>query len=67
LRKTFVIEKMPRNFPFFDLMAKQGARRLLIPVRTRNKFTAKGVVKKNNYNLYTKKGHFDSARNFFWS
>jgi hypothetical protein len=55
------IDKMPPNFPFFDLMAKQGTRRLLISVRTRNKFTDKGKLKKNNYNLYTKKGHFDSA------
>jgi hypothetical protein len=62
LEKKFdKIEKMPRNFPFFDLMAKQGTRRFLIPVRTRNKFTAKGKLKKNNYNLYTKEGHFESA------
>jgi hypothetical protein len=60
-RRFDEVEKMPRNFPFFDLMAKQGARRLLIPVRTRNKFTAKGNLKKNNYNLYTKNGHFASA------
>jgi hypothetical protein len=55
------IEKMPRNFPFFDLMAKRGTRRVLITVRTRNKFTAKGKLKKSDYNLYTKPGHFDSA------
>jgi hypothetical protein len=56
------IEKMPRNFPFFDLMAKRGARRLLIPVRTRNKYTASGALKKDAYKLYWKEGHFDSAR-----
>jgi hypothetical protein len=60
------IEKMPPNFPFFDLMAKRGSRRLLISVRTRNKFTAigalkDGALKDDNYNLYTKKGHYESA------
>lgn len=55
------VEKMPRNFPFFDLMAKQGARRLLFSVRTRNKFTASGALKKDNYNLYTKPGHYEAA------
>jgi hypothetical protein len=42
-------------------MAKQGGRKLLIPVRTRNRFTASGNLKKNNYNLYTKQGHYESA------
>ena len=28
-QKGFTVEKMPKNFPFFDLMAKQGRRRLL--------------------------------------
>lgn len=59
--KNYSVEKMPRNFPFFDLMAKRGTYRLLIPVRTRNKFTAKGAVKTDHYNLYTKNGHFASA------
>jgi hypothetical protein len=55
------VEKMPKNFPFFDLMAKRGARRFLFSVRTRNKSTASGAVKKDNYNLYTKHGHFEAA------
>jgi hypothetical protein len=68
LSENGLVEKMPRNFPFFDLMSKQGTRRLLIAVRTRNKFTAKGTLKKDHYNLYTKTGHFESATkiaNFF--
>jgi hypothetical protein len=55
------VEKMPKNFPFFDLMAKQDARRLLFSVRTRNKYTASGALKKDNYNLYTKPGHYQAA------
>ncbi len=67
-REGFVVEKMPKNFPFFDLMAKKGDRKVLVPVKARNKFTAKGKIKKNTYNLYTKKGHLESAEkiaNFF--
>ena len=66
--RGFAVEKMPKNFPFFDLMAKQGARRLLVPVKTRSKHTAKGKLKKDPFNLYTKQGHFESAKkiaNFF--
>jgi hypothetical protein len=62
LRKGFdLVEKMPKKFPFFDLMVKRGARRLLISVRTRNKFRADGALKTDNYNLYTKRGHFEAA------
>jgi Holliday junction resolvase-like predicted endonuclease len=57
----FEVEKMPRNFPFFDLMARRGTTRLLVSVRTRNKFTSRGALKHDNYNLYTKAGHFESA------
>lgn len=67
-REGFVVEKMPKNFPFFDLMAKKADRKVLVPVKARNKFTAKGKIKKNTYNLYTKKGHLESAEkiaNFF--
>ncbi len=59
--KDINVEKMPKNFPFFDLMAKHGARRLLIPVRTRNRFTDKGILKRDNYKLYEKHGHYESA------
>jgi len=55
------IERMPRNFPFFDLMARQGTRTLLISVKTRSKFDASGSLKDDNYNLYTNKGHFASV------
>ncbi len=67
-RKGFAVEKMPKNFPFFDLMAKKGSRRLLVPVKTRSKFTDQGKIKKSDYNLYTKNGHLDSVEkiaNFF--
>jgi hypothetical protein len=60
--KGFDVEKMPRNFPFFDLMATRGTNKLLIPVRTRNRFTAKGTLKTDNYNLYTKQGHYVAAK-----
>jgi hypothetical protein len=60
-RRFDEIEKMPRNFPFFDLMAKRGADRRLITIRTRNKFTARRTLKNDNYKLYEKKGHFASA------
>jgi hypothetical protein len=60
--KGFEVKKMPKNFPFFDLMAKRGSRRLLIPVKTRNKFTKTGKLKKNSYNLYTKPGHHEAAK-----
>jgi hypothetical protein len=49
-------------------MAKKDTRRLLIPVKTRSKFTDKGAIKKDDYNLYTKKGHLESVEkiaNFF--
>jgi Holliday junction resolvase len=59
-QKGFTVEKMPKNFPLFDLMAKQGERSLLITVKTRNKFTARGDLKTDNYNLYVKKGHIES-------
>jgi hypothetical protein len=42
-------------------MVKHGRRSLLIAVKTRNKFTAKGNLKTDNYNLYTKKGHIESV------
>jgi Holliday junction resolvase-like predicted endonuclease len=61
LAKGFDVEQMPRNFPFFDLMAKRGSRRLLIPVKTRNKYTSEGKLKTNNYNLYTKPRQYEAA------
>ena len=60
--EDFDVEKMPNNFPFFDLMAKQGTRRFLVAVTTRNKFTARGILKKDAYNLYDKLGHYESAK-----
>jgi Holliday junction resolvase-like predicted endonuclease len=36
-QKGFKVERMPPNFPFFDLMATRGSCRLLVPVKTRNK------------------------------
>jgi hypothetical protein len=64
----FTVEKMPRNFPFFDLMAKRDGRHFLVPVKTRNKFKPNGKLRKNTYNLYTKAGHLESVEkiaNFF--
>jgi hypothetical protein len=64
----FVVEKMPKNFHFFDLMAKRDGRHLLVPVKTRNKLKANGEVKIDKYNLYTKLGHLESVEkiaNFF--
>ena len=60
-KKGFDVERMPKNFPFFDLMAKQGGRGILVPVKTRSRHTAKGAIKTDPYNLYTKPGHFKSA------
>jgi hypothetical protein len=50
----FVVERMPKNFPFYDLMATRGSCRLLVPVKTRNNTTSRGKIKTNSYNLYTK-------------
>jgi Holliday junction resolvase-like predicted endonuclease len=44
------VEKMPRNFHFFDLMARRDGRNVLFPVKTRSKHTAKGNLKTNGYN-----------------
>jgi len=63
-----VIEKMPPNFPFFDLMARQGTRTFLIPVKTRTKFKPNGDLRTADYNLYWKEDHFPSVSkiaNFF--
>src|SRR5262245_24968745 len=63
LRKEgFVVERMPKNFPFFDLTAERGSCRLLVSVKTRNNTTSKGEIKKNTYNLYTKRGHYEAAK-----
>jgi len=56
-----VIEKMPPNFPFFDLMARQGTRTFLIPVKTRTKFKPNGDLRTADYNLYWKEDHFPSV------
>jgi hypothetical protein len=62
LRKEgFVVERMPKNFHFFDLMATRGSCRLLIPVKTRNNTTSKGKTKTDPYNLYTKPGQHEAA------
>jgi hypothetical protein len=57
----FVVDRMPKNFPFYDLMATRGSCRLLVPVKTRNNTTSKGKPKTNSYNLYTKPGHHEAA------
>ena len=59
--KGFVVERMPKNFPFYDLMATRGSCRLLVPVKTRNNTTSRGKPKTNSYNLYTKPGHHEAA------
>jgi hypothetical protein len=60
--RGFDAVKMPERFPYFDLMAKQGAHRLLVPVKTRNKHEADGNLKRNTYNLYTKPHHLPAAQ-----
>jgi hypothetical protein len=60
-KEDFVVERMPKNFPFFDLMATRGSCRMLVPVKTRNNTTSKGKLKTNSYNLYTKPGHHEAA------
>jgi hypothetical protein len=60
-RKRFALEKMPKNFPLFELIAKKSDRRLLVTAETRSKFTAKGKIKKSDDNLYLKKGHLKSV------
>jgi hypothetical protein len=60
-QKGFVVERMPPNFHFFDLMATRGSCRLLVPVKTRNNTTSRGKPKTNSYNLYTKPGHYEAA------
>jgi hypothetical protein len=61
LRKEgFVVERMPKNFHFFDLMATRDSCRLLIPVKTRNNTTSKGKTKTDPYK-YTKPGHHEAA------
>jgi hypothetical protein len=61
-QEGFVVERMPRNFHFFDLMATRGSCRLLVPVKTRNKTTSKGTPKLNAYSLYEKRGHYAAAK-----
>jgi hypothetical protein len=61
-REGFAVERMPKNFPFFDLMVARGSRRLLVPVKTRNSMTSKGKLKTDPYNLYTKPTHYESAK-----
>jgi hypothetical protein len=58
----FVVERMPRNFHFFDLMATRASCRLLVAVKTRINTTSKGKIKKNAYNLYIKPGHHEAAK-----
>jgi len=58
----FAVERMPKNFPFFDLMAKRDTCRLLVPVKTRNNTTSKGETKKDAYRLYDKRGHYEAAK-----
>jgi hypothetical protein len=55
------IEKMPPGTPFFDLRARKGSQWFLFPVKTRNKRRFNGKLKKDNYNLYPKEGHYESA------
>ena len=55
------VERMPRNFHFFDLMATRNSCRLLVPVKTRNNTTSMGKLKTDPYNLYTKPGHHEAA------
>jgi len=63
LRKEgFAVERMPKNFPFFDLMATRNSCRLLVPVKTRNNTTSKGKIKTNDYSLYRKPGHYEAAK-----
>jgi hypothetical protein len=61
-QEGFVVERMPPNFHFFDLMATRGSCRLLVPVKTRNNTTSKGKTKTDPYNLYTKPGHYEAAK-----
>jgi hypothetical protein len=61
-QKGFTVDRMPKNFPFFDLMATRGSCRLLVPVKTRNKTTSKGTPKLNAYSLYEKPGHYAAAK-----
>jgi hypothetical protein len=63
LRKEgFAVDRMPKNFPFFDLMVTRGSCRLLVPVKTRINTTSKGKLKTDPYNLYTKPGHHEAAK-----
>src|SRR5262245_26632406 len=61
-QKGFQVERMPKNFPFFDLMAKRNSCRLLVPVKTRNNTTSKNKTKTNDYSLYRKPGHYEAAK-----
>jgi Holliday junction resolvase-like predicted endonuclease len=61
-QKGFTVERMPPNFPFFDLMATRGSCRLLVPVKTRNNTRATGKPKTDSYKLYDKPGHYDAAQ-----
>src|SRR6185503_17701457 len=49
-QEGFVVERMPRNFHFFDLMATRGSCRLLVPVKTRNKTTSNAPTLKRHEN-----------------
>jgi hypothetical protein len=61
-QKGFTVDRMPKNFPFFDLMARRGSCRLLVPVKTRINTTSKGTPKLDAYNLYEKPGHYAAAK-----
>jgi hypothetical protein len=61
-QNAFSVDRMPKNFPLFDLMARRGSCRVLVPVKTRNNTTAKGRIKTNAYNLYTKPSHYEAAK-----
>jgi hypothetical protein len=61
-QKGFKVERMPKNFPFFDLMATRNSCRLLVPVKTRNITTSKEKPKTDSYKLYDKRGHHEAAK-----
>jgi hypothetical protein len=60
-QRHFKVDRTPKNFPFFNLMATRGLCRLLVPVKTRNNTTSRGKLKTNSYDLYTKPGHHEAA------
>jgi Holliday junction resolvase-like predicted endonuclease len=61
-QKGFKVERMPPNFPFFDLMATRGSCRLLVPVKTRNNTRSTGKPKTDAYRLYNNPRHYEAAK-----